>query len=90
MTSLADIQGHIASMGELQDIVSAMRSLAGMRVQEAQRALPGIRQYADSMAEAIGAALMLVARQEPGGPDRARNSSAHPMCRGARLCRRLQ
>ncbi len=65
MTSLADIQGHIASMGELQDIVSAMRSLAGMRVQEAQRALPGIRQYADSMAEAIGAALMLVARQEP-------------------------
>ena len=44
MTSLADIQGHIASMGELLDIVGAMRSLAGMRVQEAQRALPGIRQ----------------------------------------------
>ena len=34
------------SMGELLDIVGAMRSLAGMRVQEAQHALPGIRRYA--------------------------------------------
>ncbi len=60
MTRLAEIQGHIASMDELLDIVGAMRSLAGMRVQEAQHALPGIRRYAESMAAAIGASLLLM------------------------------
>ncbi len=43
MIRLAEIQGHIASMAELQDIVGAMRSLAGMRLQEAQRGQPGNR-----------------------------------------------
>ena len=60
MTQLAEIQGHIASMDELADILGAMRSLAGMRVQEAQRALPGIRRYAESMAAAVGASLLLM------------------------------
>ena len=72
MTRLADIEAHIGSMGELLDIVGAMRSLAGMRVQEAHRSLPGIRRYAATMAAAIGAALLLVpegapaARSAPG------------------------
>jgi F-type H+-transporting ATPase subunit gamma len=65
MTQLAQIQGHIGSMGELLDIVGAMRSLAGMRVQEAQRALPGIRHYAESMAAAIGTALLLLPSPVP-------------------------
>src|SRR3974390_1577602 len=52
-------------MDELLDIVGAMRSLAGMRVQEAQRALPGIRRYAQSMAAAIGAALLLMPEPLP-------------------------
>jgi F-type H+-transporting ATPase subunit gamma len=60
MTRLAEIEGHIVSMGELRDVVGGMRSLAGMRVQEAQRALPGIRRYADAMADAIGDALLLM------------------------------
>ncbi len=60
MTRLAELQGHIASMAELQDIVGAMRSLAGMRVQEAQRGLSGIRRYANEMAAAIGSALLLM------------------------------
>lgn len=75
MTRLAEIQGHIASMSELLDIVGAMRSLAGMRVQEAQRALPGIRRYADAMAEAIGGGLLLTpspASETP--PDRRRRA----------------
>ncbi len=63
MPRLADIQGHIASMGELLNIMSAMRSLAGMRVQEAQRALPGIRRYAGSMEAGIGGALMLMQQE---------------------------
>jgi F-type H+-transporting ATPase subunit gamma len=71
MTRLAEIQGHIASMDELRDIVGAMRSLAGMRVQEAQRALPGICRYAGSMAAAISAALLLMPEPLPeGGAER--------------------
>ncbi|HBZ70375.1 MAG TPA: hypothetical protein DEP35_11860 [Deltaproteobacteria bacterium] len=65
MTRLADINEHIGSMAELLEIVGAMRSLAGMRVQEAQRALPGIRRYGDSVAEAIGAALLLMPEPAP-------------------------
>lgn len=70
MTLLADLRARIASMDELLDIVGAMRSLAGMRVQEAQQALPGIRRYAESMAGSIGAALMLMARPAPERPPR--------------------
>lgn len=65
MTRLAEINGHIATMGELREIIGAMRSLAGMRLQESQRALPGIRRYAQSVAEAIGAALLLVPQGTP-------------------------
>ena len=52
-------------MDELLEIVGAMRSLAGMRMQEAQRALPGIRRYADSMAAAIAGALLLLDAPAP-------------------------
>jgi F-type H+-transporting ATPase subunit gamma len=65
MTQLAQIQGHIASMDGLADILGAMRSLAGMRVQEAQRALPGIRRYAESMAAAVGTSLSLIPQLMP-------------------------
>jgi F-type H+-transporting ATPase subunit gamma len=68
MNRLADIEGHIASISELLSIVGAMRSLAGMRVQEAQQALPGIRRYAESMAAATSSALLLMpgtAAQKP-------------------------
>ena len=78
MTRLAEIEGHIASMDELSDIVGAMRSLAGMRVQEAQRGLPGIRRYAQSMAAAIGAALLLM--PQPGPESRARGRRALVLC----------
>jgi len=60
MTGLTEIQRHIAAMDELHEIVGAMRSLAGMRIQEAQRALSGVRRYADSLAAGLGAALALM------------------------------
>ena len=60
MMRLADIQRHMASMQELGDIVGAMRSLAGMRLQETQQALPGIRRYGETVAQAVGAALLLM------------------------------
>jgi F-type H+-transporting ATPase subunit gamma len=65
MTRLAQIQSQIAGMDELLDIVGAMRSLAGMRIQEAQRSLPAIRRYAEAMAGAIGAALRLMPEPPP-------------------------
>lgn len=68
MTRLAEIDGHIGSMRELLDLVGAMRSLAGMRMQEAQRTLPGIRRYAESLATAIADTLLLI--QEPDPPPR--------------------
>ena len=67
MTRLAEVEAHLTTMGELLDIVGAMRSLASMRVQEAHRALPDIRRYAETMAAAIGAALLLLPEPEPLG-----------------------
>lgn len=64
MTRLADIERRIGSMGELRDIVTAMRSLAGMRMQEAQRSLAGVRTYAASVAAAIADTLPLL--EDPG------------------------
>ena len=60
MIRLTEIESQIAGISELLDIVGAMRSLASMRVQEAHRALPGIRRYAETMAEAIGSTLLLM------------------------------
>jgi F-type H+-transporting ATPase subunit gamma len=65
VTRLAEIEAHIASMTELRDIVGAMRSLSGMRMQEAQRVLPGIRSYAETMAAGIADTLVLMAEPEP-------------------------
>lgn len=79
MTRFAEIQTHVASMSELLDIVGAMRSLAGMRVQEAQRVLPGIRGYANTMAAAIGTALPLLPEARPKGK-RAAGRRAFVLC----------
>ncbi|MHB1869551.1 MAG: F0F1 ATP synthase subunit gamma [Steroidobacteraceae bacterium] len=79
MTRLAEIQSHVANIGELRDVVGAMRSLAGMRVQESQHALPGIRSYAHAMATAVGAALLLMP-QTGARDDRRRRSRALIVC----------
>jgi F-type H+-transporting ATPase subunit gamma len=80
MTALAAIQRRIASMDELLEIVGAMRSLAGMRVQEAQRALPGIRRYADSMATAVRAAVLLMPQAPPQRAGRGASSRLLILC----------
>lgn len=61
---LSEIQARIGSMGELRDIVGAMRSLAGMRVQEAQHILPSVRHYADAIAAGLASTLPLMAGPE--------------------------
>jgi F-type H+-transporting ATPase subunit gamma len=60
VTRLTEIESHIGNMLELRGIVGAMRSLASMRVQEAQHMLPGIQNYAATMATGIGTALLLM------------------------------
>ncbi|HEV2334271.1 MAG TPA: FoF1 ATP synthase subunit gamma [Stellaceae bacterium] len=79
MIRLAEIEAHIAGMDELRDIVGAMRSLASMRVQEAHRSLPSIRHYAETMAAAIGAALLVV-REGPPAARAAPGRRALVMC----------
>lgn len=44
---LAEIQARIANLGDLQDIMGAMRAMAAMHLAQAQNALPGIRQYTE-------------------------------------------
>jgi len=66
MTRVAEIETHIGNMVELREIVGAMRSLASMRVQRTQQMLPGIRGYADAMAQGIGTALLVM--PEPRAP----------------------
>jgi F-type H+-transporting ATPase subunit gamma len=65
MTRLVEIQYRIGSMGELREIVGAMRSLAGLRLQEAQRALPGVRRYTEVVATGLASTLLLMAEPEP-------------------------
>jgi len=57
---LADLESRIGSMHELHDIVTAMRGLAAMRVQEAERALASTRAYAGIIEQAVARALGLL------------------------------
>jgi F-type H+-transporting ATPase subunit gamma len=68
VTRLSEIQAHIDSMGELRDIIGAMRSLAGMRLQETQNSLPAVRRYAEAMATALASTLPLMSEPAPERP----------------------
>ena len=56
---LTEIERHVASMEELQRIVGAMRAIASVRMQEAVRALASVREYGDTLAEAVHDALAI-------------------------------
>ena len=64
MPRLAEIEARITSIAGLLDVVGAMRSLAGMRLQEAQHMLPAARRYAKDVSAAISSALRM-ARDPP-------------------------
>jgi F-type H+-transporting ATPase subunit gamma len=68
VTRLSEIQAHIDSIGELRDIIGAMRSLAGMRLQETQNSLPAVRRYAAAMATALASTLPLMSEPAPERP----------------------
>lgn len=75
MEQLPRIQSRISSLQELRDIVRALRALAASHVQEAQRALVGVRKYVEVIEDAIalGATLLpetteeLIADKPPDG-----------------------
>ena len=58
---LDDLERRLTSVRELQDIVGAMLSLAGIRMQQAQACLDGMRSYATVMREALSRSLALLA-----------------------------
>jgi len=61
MEQLARLRNRIVTVHELGQIIRAMRSLAAMRVQQAQAALPGIRKYAAIAGDAIVSVLPFAA-----------------------------
>jgi len=61
MSRTAELASRLKSMAELLDVVGALRALAGVRLQEAQAALAGVRRYSDISARAVGGALGLAA-----------------------------
>lgn len=74
---LAEIDRHVTSMEELQRIVGAMRAIASMRMQEAVRALASVREYGNTLAEAIHAALAIANEETPRvGGDCSRHLAA--------------
>jgi len=85
---LAEVERHVASMEELQRIVSAMRAIASMRMQEAVRALPSVRDYGGAIAEAIHAALAIAGEEArhavfdgDGRTDATKASAPRTACR---------
>jgi F-type H+-transporting ATPase subunit gamma len=57
---LADIANRIHGVHQLDAVVGAMRGIAATRAQQSRGLLPGIRSYADLIAQAIAQALRLL------------------------------
>ncbi|MFP3182434.1 MAG: FoF1 ATP synthase subunit gamma [Paraburkholderia sp.] len=65
---LSDVEARIASVHELESVVSAMRGIAAARSQEARSRIDGIRACAGMIGAAIGDALMLDERGAQPAP----------------------
>lgn len=65
MDRLIDVRARVHRGRELLDIVSALRSLAALRVRHAAEGAHGIRRYADIVADGLGQALALVPAAPP-------------------------
>jgi F-type H+-transporting ATPase subunit gamma len=57
---LAGISAHIRSVDQLRSVIGAMRAIAAARAQQSRLLLPGIRAYAEVIAQAISQALRLL------------------------------
>ncbi len=68
MERLGVLRARIASVAQLQEVVGAMRSLAGLRMQQAADLLDGSRCYADIVAGALSQALLVAGETTPPRP----------------------
>lgn len=60
MNQLGRTERRIASLGELSNVVAAIRSLSALRLQEGRQALDGVHQYAFIVDRALAAAVPLL------------------------------
>lgn len=74
MEPLPRLKARINSLGELRDIIRALRGLAASHVQEAQEALAGIRSYVHVIEDAISEAAALL----PDGLDQPAAGNGAP------------
>ncbi len=75
MARLIELEARVANMTGLLEVIGAMRSLAGMRLQEAELALPSARRYAQTISAAIAAVLRRL-REVPAEPGHRRAQRA--------------
>jgi F-type H+-transporting ATPase subunit gamma len=76
MEEAARLKERVSSLHELRNVVHAIRGIAAARIQEAQTALDGIRNYAGIVEDAIRQAASLApgigdVPPSPGGPSRS-------------------
>ena len=75
MEPLVRIERRIASLHDLLSVVTAMRSLAGMRVREARQTLLGVQHYLAAVQRALAAAVPLLP-PEGAAPPRSEGPTA--------------
>ena len=69
---LADITARIDGIGQLGQVVNAMRGIAAARAQQANAQLPAADSHAATIAAAIGDALSLLPAQSDAAPEPSR------------------
>jgi F-type H+-transporting ATPase subunit gamma len=68
MENLQKIEARLSSLHEFEDIIGALRAMAASHVQEAQKALAGVREYVGVIEDAIAAGATLLSRQPSALP----------------------
>ena len=72
---LAETNRRLASLQQLDAVVTAMRGIAASRVQQAHGLLPGVRAYAEVVGGAIGQALALAPSAAPEATNAAHRTA---------------
>lgn len=80
MEELARLQARLASITELVGVVRTLRSLAAVRLHQAEATLPAARAYADFVAGALVTALALEGRSEAVEPAAGRLRAVVVFC----------
>ncbi|MCB2078651.1 MAG: F0F1 ATP synthase subunit gamma [Novosphingobium sp.] len=66
---LGMVEGRLRGIGQFSSVVSAIRGMAAVRLNEAEEHLKGIAAYAGTVADAIGQALALLSQMPVAAPE---------------------